>query len=91
MASIGNIFSQMNRGTYLSVTTVVPAVVHNTNYGATYAVGALAALTTWIPDFFPGIKFAPGCVYVNLLGSALVTATKTNTGSTLSPVWAAIS
>lgn len=89
MASIGNIFWQMDRGSKIAVNTVKPTVVQQTTDGVTYAVGGLAAATTWVAEFFSGMKFTPGCLYVNTKATSTLGCV-VNTGSTASPTWTAL-
>ena len=74
------------------LTTEVRPVLTPTEDGSVLVVGALPALTTWTTSFINGVKFAPGCVYLNvnpLIGTDA--AGVINTGSAISPVWSAIS
>jgi hypothetical protein len=92
MASIGNIYSQMDRGILLSVNTVRPTAVFRTDDGITYAVGGIPVATTWIPNFFPGMSFAGGCLYIYTKATVgTTTAARVNVGSVLSPVWSSVS
>jgi hypothetical protein len=89
MMSTGNIYSEMNKGVAISVGTVKPYPVFDTTVGAAYAVGGLAAATTWIPGYFDTLPngIALGGIYTDVTNGASVT----NTGSAASPVFTVIS